>query len=114
MCIPGIPWFPVTLSIHVHVISVLYQLGGFEPPFLLYHTCILHQYHAVDSVLKYQADLKSWARERTKRKGVSYSAYAVEHYFSQVDQPMSKFGMHFYGMGGPLYAQSKANLINRW
>ncbi len=25
----------------------------------------------------------------------------VELHFSQGDQPMSKFGMHFYGMGGP-------------
>ncbi len=33
----------------------------------------------------------------------------VEHHFSQVDQPMSKFGMHLYGMGGPLYTQSMAN-----
>ncbi len=24
----------------------------------------------------------------------------VEHYFSEFDQPMSKSGMHFYGMGG--------------
>ncbi len=27
----------------------------------------------------------------------------VEHHFSQVDEPMSKSGMHFYGMGGLLY-----------
>ncbi len=30
----------------------------------------------------------------------------VEHHFIQVDQPMSKFGMHFYDMGGPLHIQS--------
>ncbi len=28
----------------------------------------------------------------------------VECHLIQVDQPMSKFGMHFYGMGGPLYS----------
>ncbi len=39
------------------------------------------------------------------REGASYSAYAVEHHFSQVDHPMSKFGMHFYGMDGPLYTR---------
>ncbi len=32
----------------------------------------------------------------------------VEHHFSQVDQPMFKFGMHFYGMGGPLYTRKVA------
>ncbi len=25
--------------------------------------------------------------------------------FSQIDQPMSKFGMHLYGIGGPLYTR---------
>ncbi len=29
----------------------------------------------------------------------------VEHHFSQVDRPMSKFGKHFYRMGGPLYTR---------
>ncbi len=29
----------------------------------------------------------------------------VEHDLSQVDQPISKCGMHFYGMGGPLYTR---------
>ncbi len=39
------------------------------------------------------------SRQR-RREGASN---CVEHHFSQVDQPMSKFGMHFYGMGGRLY-----------
>ncbi len=34
------------------------------------------------------------------------SVYCVEHHFSQVDQLMSKFGMHFYGMA-VLYAHAK-------
>ncbi len=37
------------------------------------------------------------------RKGASN---CMEHHFSHVDQPMSKFGMHCYSMGG-LYAHAK-------
>ncbi len=44
---------------------------------------------------------------RRRREGL---CNCVEHHFSQVDQPMSKFGMHFYGMGGPLYTRK----LDRW
>ncbi len=37
----------------------------------------------------------------------------VEHHFSLVDQPMSKFGMHFYGMGGPLYQERMSHRRRR-
>ncbi len=37
----------------------------------------------------------------------------VEHHFMQVDQPMSKFGMHFYGMGGHTKSTANFRVYNR-
>ncbi len=47
--------------------------------------------------------LQPGAHERAKYAEHLAQHMLVEHHFSQVDQPMSKFGMHFYGMGGRLY-----------